>query len=269
VNSRYPPGAEDVDDMMAFAGVFYLVSTYAFVVFCIAIGIRLVRLSRRTGARPELLLGGALGLMGGLGYGILITMSLSRGWFGEAGLSWIPAVSLFGKGVHDIGVLFMLSFVLTVFRPTETWARALAGVMATALIVGFFGHAITDGFRDVRPQTPYYWLGFATIGTIPVWGAAESFLYHGLMKKRQAIGLADPMVVNRFLLWGIASTFSVLAVWTVSLPSLLNLPVPRQTAMAPFTLSLTAIWGIGAIGSYWLAFFPPSWYAQRVAARTV
>jgi hypothetical protein len=253
--------------MIAFAGVFYLVSTYAFILFCIAIGIRLVRLSRRTGARPELFLGGALGLMGGIGYGALITLVLAREAILETALGpWIPTMSTVAKGLHDLGVLFMITFVVKVFRPTEAWARALAGVMATALLVGYVGHTITDGFREVRMQTPWYWLGFATIGTVPIWAAVESFRYHGAMRKRQAIGLADPMVVNRFLLWAIANCFSVAAVWTVSLPSMLELPIEQQTATAPFTLSLTALWGIGAIGSYWLAFFPPHWYARRVVA---
>jgi hypothetical protein len=250
--------------MMAIAGSFYLVSTYAFVVFCMVLGVRLVRLARRNAARPELLLGSALFLMGGLGYGILITMAFSRGWFGEAGLAWIPTLSLIGKALHDVGVLCMIGFVLTVFRPTEPWARALAGTMAAALVVGYVGHALSDGFRDVRPGTPWYWLGFVTIGTLPIWNAIEAFLYHGQMKKRAALGLAEPMVVNRFLLWGIASIFSALAVWTVSIPSMLSFAADRQMALAPFTLSLTATWGIGSIGTYWLAFFPPAWYARRV-----
>ena len=252
--------------MLAIAGSFYLVSTYAFVLFCIVLGVRLVRLSRRTGARPELYLGGALCLMGGVGYGILITMSFARGWFGEAGMAWIPGMSLLGKGLHDVGVLFMITFVVTVFRPAERWARALAAVMVGALVVGYLGHAITDGFREAQPQTAWYWLGFATIGTLPFWNATEAFLYHGQMKKRAALGLSDPMVVNRFLLFGVASTFSALAVWTVSIPSLLQIPLDQQMTFISFTLSITAVWGISAIGSYWLAFFPPAWYAQRVKA---
>jgi hypothetical protein len=253
--------------MMAFAGVFYLVSTYAFILFCIAIGVRLLRLSRRTGARPELLLGGALGLMGGIGYGGLITLVLARGQIlGTALEPWLPTMSAVAKGLHDTGVLFMIAFVLTVFRPTERWARALAGAFAGALVVGYVGHTVTGGYSEPRMQTSWYWLGFATIGTLPMWAAIESFLYRSAMRKRQALGLADPMVVNRFLLWGVANVFSVLAVWTVSLPSILRLAVDLQTNMAPLTLSLTALWGIGAIGSYWLAFFPPRWYARRVAA---
>jgi hypothetical protein len=250
---------------MAIAGSFYLVSTYAFVVFCMVLGVRLVRLSRRHQARPELYLGSALFLMGGLGYGILITMSFARGWAGEAGMAWIPGVSLFGKALHDLGVLCMIAFILTVFRPIETWARALAAVMAGALLVGYVGHALTNGFTHMQPSA-WYWLGFATIGTLPLWNATEAFLYHGQMQRRAALGLADPMVVNRFLLWGVASIFSALAVWTVSIPSMLQLPIDRQMGLAPFTLSLTAFWGIGSISSYWLAFFPPAWYARRVKA---
>jgi hypothetical protein len=252
---------------MAFAGVFYLVSTYAFILFCCVLGIRLVRLSRRTGAKPELLLGGALGLMGGIGYGLLITLVFARGWFADdaGAIALIPSLSIVAKALHDLGVLLMLAFVLTVFRPTETWARALAGAMATALVVGNVANALTGGFQTVRMQTGWYWLGFATIGTLPAWAAIESFLYHGMMRKRQAIGLAHAMVVNRFLLWGIANVFSVLAVWTVSLPSILRVALENQANLAPFTLSLTALWGIGSIGSFWLAFFPPAWYARRVA----
>jgi hypothetical protein len=253
---------------MAIVGSFYLVSTYAFVFFCMATGVRLVRLARRNGTRPELLLGGALFLEGGLGYGVLITMTFARGWAGESGTSWIPTVSLLAKALHDVGVLMMITFIVTVFRPTDRWARALAAVMAAALIVGYAGHAAAGGFNELRIQTPWYWLGFATIGTVPIWGGIESFLYHGLMRKRAALGLADPVVVNRFLLWTLGSAFSVLAIWTVSLPSLLQLPLDRQMAIAPLSLSITGIWGIGAIGAYWLAFFPPAWYTRRMSAPT-
>jgi hypothetical protein len=31
-------------------------------------------------------------------------------------------------------------------------------------------------------------------------------------------------------------------------------------------MSITGLWGIGAISSYWLTFFPPAWYRARVAA---
>ena len=252
--------------MAAVAGSLYLVSTTAFCLFCLAIGVRLVLLSRRNGGRPELLLGLGLGLTGGLGYGILIAVSLAQTVLGAAPSLALTASGLLGKAIHDVGVLAMLGFILTVFRPSEAWARTLAGVMAAVLVVGYFGNALTGGFAESRPQGFWYWLGFSAIGTYPMWAAAEAFRYHGLMSKRMALGLADPVVVNRFLLWGIASLFSVAAIWTISLPAILDLPLQEQIRLAPLSMSVTGVWGIGAISSYWLTFFPPAWYRARIAA---
>jgi len=252
--------------MSAVAGSFYLISTTAFCLFCLAIGLRLLLLSRRTGGRPERLLGLGLGMTGGFGYGLLIIVSLAHQANGGTFSNLLTALGLLGKAIHDLGVLAMLGFILTVFRPGERWARVLAGVMAVVLLVGYVGNAATGGFVESRPQGFWYWLGFTVIGTYPMWAAAEAFRYHGLMRKRRALGLADPVVVSRFLMWGIASLFAVAAIWTVSLPAILGLSLEEQLRWSPFVLSLTGIWGIGAISSYWLTFFPPAWYRARIAA---
>lgn len=252
--------------MAAVAGSLYLVSTVAFCLFCLVIGVRLQLLARRTGGRPERLLGLGLGLTGGLGYGILIAVSLARQAVGNAPAPALTFWGLFGKAIHDVGVLVMLGFILSVFRPGVAWARALAGAMAAVLVVGYVGNALTGGFSRLEVQGFWYWLGFSAIGTYPMWAAAEAFRYHGLMRKRRAIGLADPIVVNRFLLWGVASLFSVAAIWTISLPAILGLPIQEQQRLAPVSMSVTAVWGIGAISAYWLTFFPPAWYRARVLA---
>jgi hypothetical protein len=250
--------------MAALAGSLYLVSTVAFCLFCLAIGLRLILLSRRTGARPERLLGLGLGLTGGLGYGILIAVSLLRQAAGDAPAPALTFFGLLGKGLHDLGVVAMLGFILTVFRPAEAWARALVGAMVAVLAVGYVGNAVTGGFSRLQIQGFWYWLGFAVIGTYPMWAAFEAFRYHALMRKRRALGLADPVVVNRFLLWGVASLFSVAAIWTISLPAILGLPLVEQQRLAPISMSVTAVWGIGAISAYWLTFFPPAWYRARL-----
>lgn len=255
--------------MSALAGSFYLVSTVAFCVCCLVIGVRLLRLASRTGGRPERLLGLALGLTGGVGYGLLIIVSLARQANGNEYSSLLTLLGLVGKASHDIGVLFFLGFVLSVFRPTERWARVLAGAMALVLLAGYVGNAVTGGFSRVDPGGRlgfWYWVGFSVIGSYPLWLAAEAFRYHGLMRKRRALGLADPIVVNRFLMWGMASTFAVAAIWTVSLPALVGLPLEEQRRWSPFVLSLTGLWGMGCVFSYWLTFFPPAWYRARIAA---
>jgi hypothetical protein len=252
--------------MAALAGSLYLVSTVAFCLFCLAIGVRLQLLARRTGGRPERLLGLGLGLTGGLGYGILISVSLLRQAAGDTPAPALTFWGLVGKAIHDIGVVAMLGFILTVFRPGVAWARALAGTMVLVLGVGYLGNALSGGFSRIEVQGFWYWVGFAVIGSYPVWAAGEAFRYHGLMRKRRALGLADPIVVNRFLLWGVASLFSVAAIWTISAPAILGLPLEEQQRLAPATMSLTGLWGSGAISAYWLTFFPPAWYRARVAA---
>ena len=249
--------------MAQLAGSFYLVSTVAFCLFCLAIGVRLMLLSRRTGARPELLLGIGLFLTGGFGYGILIAVALIRQAMGDRTPAIVEPIGIVGKALHDLGVVAMLGFILTVFRPGERWAMAFVALMVAALAVGNVVNAATGGFREARPMGFWYWLGFATIGTQPLWASFEALRYHDLLRKRRALGIADPVVVNRVLLWGVASIFSAAAIWTISLPSML-FPLDDQMRTAPTAMLLTALWGIGAITSYWFAFFPPGWYLARL-----
>jgi hypothetical protein len=252
--------------VLALAGSVYLLSTIAFCLCCVAIGVRLLLLSRRTGGVPERLLGLGLGLTGGLGYGILIAVTLTRQALGEAPHPAFTAAGALGKLLHDLGVCAVLAFIVQVFRPGAAWARALAAAMIAAMAVGYAGYALGGGFAHGRSEGFWYWLEFVPIGTYQMWAAAEALLYHGMMQRRTALGLADPLVTNRFLCWGLGSLLAVAAIWTVSVPALLGLPLLEQQRVAPFTLSLTAVWGIGCVAAYWLAFFPPRWYRERLAA---
>lgn len=253
--------------MDALAGSLYLVFTVAFVAVTLAIGARLLLLARRTGGRPELLLGLGLPLTGGVGYGLLVGASLAR----EAGFEapgLLAAATTVGKLAHDAGVVLVLAFVVQVFRPGEAWARALVAAAAAVMAVGFAGYALGGGLAHGRPEGFFYWLEFAAIGSYPVWVAAESFRYYALMRRRRALGLADPVVANRFLLWGVASLLTLSAIWTVSLPAVVYGP-SASVASAPFLLA-TAVLGIASVTVYALTFFPPRAYRawlQRGAGR--
>jgi hypothetical protein len=251
---------------MALLGSLYLISTVAFCVLCLVIGARLLLLSRRTGGRPERLLGLGLGLTGGAGYGLLIAAALVRRSQPDLVHPLLTAMGVIGRGFHDIGVFAFLSFLLLVFRPGVAWARVMVGGMVATMAVGFTGYLLEGGFVHGRPEGFWYWLEWAPIGTYHFWGAAESFLYYGMMRRRRALGLADPIVVNRFLLWGVASVFAIGAIWTSSLLGMLDLTREEQWRLAPYTMSLTSFWGIGCISTYYLTFFPPAWYRARISA---
>jgi hypothetical protein len=247
------------------AGSFYAISTLAFCVCCTVIGIRLALLSRRTAGRPELYLGLALFLTGGAGYGLLIGGAIAGAAL-ESQPAAIRAVGLAGLAIHHVGVAAMMAFILTVFRPTERWARGLAAFLITVLVVSWTGLVGAGGSPRISEGSGWYWLGFSVTGTYPFWVTFEAFHYYALMRRRRAIGLAEPVVTNRFLLWGIASLLAAAAIWCAALPGLLGGSAEEQMAMAPYVLPVTAILGIGAVASYWLAFFPPRWYLRNLGA---
>ena len=251
--------------MAVLAGSIYLVSTAVFAILGIMVGVRLLRLSRRTHQVPERSLGLALALTAGLGYGLLMVGTI---WRRTAGWDQAPDVTLWIIGLgwvfHNLGVSFMLDFVRRVFRPGEAWA----GVLQIGLNLALWGSWLLDAFHGgigaAEPGT-YYWICFSVIGTYPLWTAVESFHYWGMMRKRVKLGLADPLVANRFLLWSIASFSSLASIWTVEIPSFLGYTrmSPEAINLSSFTMVGTSIFGIATICTYWLTFFPPAWYRAR------
>ena len=249
------------------AGSFYLVGTLAFVLVSLVIGTRLVRLSLRTGERPELYLG--LGILGTavFGYGIQIVSVLVRG--GPDGTNVTPlAVGLTaaGKLLHDAGVALVLFFVLTVFRKDDRRARVVFGMAVLVLWTGTLGLGFTTGYRDIFERNLFWWLEYAVIWTYPLWGAYESLRYHGMMRKRQRLGLADPLVANRFLLWALGSLGTFAATWLASWPMVLPDPTVAR-GLETFNYLATAAVGIATVTAYSLAFLPPAWYRRWIAGR--
>lgn len=251
--------------MASLAGSYYLLSTVAFCLISMAIGVRLGLLSHRTGARPELCLGVGLFLSGGLGYALVIGSAIAGARLGPDG-PVVHIVGLIGLGIHHVGAAFSLAFVVMVFRPTERWARLLAAAFVGVLAISWLGLLASGGMPRPGGGSTWYWIGFAVMGTYPFWITIESLHYWALMRRRRALGLADPLVTNRFALFAGASVLAAAAIWTAALPGLLGLAPAEQLKIAPLTLSATATFGFGAISAYWLAFFPPGWYARSIAA---
>jgi hypothetical protein len=156
--------------------------------------------------------------------------------------------------------------VLRVFRPQERWARLLfAGVML-ALWTGCAGVIAQGGLVDLGLRGFFFWLEYAVIWTYPAWTAIESLRYYGLMRRRVPLGLADPLVANRFLLWGMGACFTILAVWASSTPLFLTGSAELLATWTPPLYVLTAVFGLATITCYGFTFFPPSWYRRRVGA---
>src|SRR5512134_1720103 len=180
--------------------LFVLASTLVYVVVGWIIGVRLLRLARRTGGLPELTLGlGECLLAGAVPPFFVIVQVASQA---EA---LVRAASFAGHLAYTLGCAVMILFTWRVFRPDAGWARALALAMIAALGVGgVLGMArpflVPDAAALREPQTVAFllmeWVSVAGF----LWTAAEAFHHHGRLRRRAALGLADPVVVNRMLL---------------------------------------------------------------------
>ena len=68
----------------------------------------------------------------------------------------------------------------------------------------WFAEAHLTAFEAAEPASPATRAADWLRGIALLWGGTESLRYWRLLRKRIALGLADPIVARRFLLWGVA-----------------------------------------------------------------
>ena len=252
---------------MGFIEGFHTLATLVFIAGSALVAARLLGLARRTGQEAELLLGGAILCTAVLGYGVLIANLVLRG---TTPPEEAPALAVFltaaGKTLHDFGVTLFLVFVVRVFRRDEAWAKALAGGMMALLWGGLLVGASNGSFRYelAAVGSRAWWCEYAVIWTYSIWSAIEAYRYWLAMRRRITIGLADPLVANRFFLWGTGSLF------TCSPPGRRAFRSPSSATPRPSSRSrravriATAIAGLGSVSCSLFAFLPPAWYKRRI-----
>jgi hypothetical protein len=241
-----------------------LVGILVFLVTSFAVGVRLLVLALHTRQIPELLLGLALFASGALG-GILYFVGTSYAeQLGATG----PWVRGGGRLFLSTGSLALWAFTWQVFRPDRRWAAALVVVAGSAITVSFVGEGIVSGFSGGNFDTLWAWLGFLARGLAYLWASIESWRYLLPQRRRLRIGLGDPLVADRFQLWGI-STLAALGIYGVALANLLGDTVPDlaggvfESTWALLTSALGLVSGV----CVWLAFLPPDRYRRWIASQ--
>lgn len=236
-------------------------ATLAFVVVSAVLGVRLLALARRTERMPELALGLAFFTVGALGYplGLVavvpdVPAQLARACF---------ALSQVFTGVGSAAVYV---FTCTVFRPDARWARWIVRAAACALAVQTavsVARALTgDPARFAVPDAAFT-VRQAITAFSYAWTAFEALRYRGLLLRRLALGLAEAVVVNRFLLWAIAGIGAFAGSGTMSAVSLVG-AMPWQD---PIALSAVGLGGVTSAACAWLAFMPPRRYLAWIRSR--
>jgi hypothetical protein len=233
-----------------------LLGISAFAIASLVVGVRLLWLARRTRQFPELMIGASFLLAGFLG--LALTLLGRHGPFADGAR---VALSLAGTALGAAGYSLLAAFVWRVFR-----AGSAAGALGFgAAVLGFsagFGlqwSAAAAGVRDTVSAGT--WLSLATQAAVYVWASWESFHRAAMARRRVRLGLLEPLVAHRFLLWGVGTAAVVgicvqmgFALWS------------HGRALTGAHYLAIALLGFTCAIACWIAFLPPRAYARRFAA---
>jgi hypothetical protein len=245
----------------------------------LVVAVRLLRLWSLGAGAPERSLGIyflASAFLGALpqivAYGSLAdgTWSLS-----DLQIRLLLGMAIFGMAVGAAGVYI---FTWRTFRAQQPWAGVVVGVGFSALALGFALEALHEHFALVVIPGLGHWLGWAGRTLPMLWVSVESFRYYTLLRRRLRLGLADPVLTNRFLLWAIwaaavflnlsadlvARVAYVVASGTSSGEVVAEIAAPIVTAAISITMVLGAISAV----TLFLTFFAAESYRRWLEARS-
>jgi len=233
----------------------YVASVVASAFYLVA-SIRLLRLSRRTGERAELL----LGLYFGLSSIYYFSYNLPNLFAFDA---WSPSAEWALEWIYILGVLPYLFFIRSVFRQGERWATGLVAICSVLLLAG-----TAVGTLDERVvyslNNPWFlvqWVGYTTPC---VWMGCEALLSRHGAQKRVRVGLCLPIVANRYLLLALFGGFQILACFA---DLLFAADLDGNQAVSLLSGVLLGGTEFASVGVLWLAFFPPHFYSNWITQR--
>ena len=115
-----------------------------------------------------------------------------------------------------------------------------------------------EGFSISNSWFWFEWVGY----TLPFgWAGAEAFVQYRQARRRMPLGLCDPLVCNRYLLWSLFGALQV-SLSLILLPQYAEYETSNQ-----FTQTWDTLYGAVEIVSLvmiWLVFFPPVFYRHWI-----
>lgn len=243
----------------------------------LVVGLRLLARARRGWPAPELALAVYFLVSA---FGATPPQILVYGGMGDPRLAIPEAASrallAFAVLAMAIGAGAIYVFTWKTFQPERAWARAIVIAGCACLAIGYAIEAAAEGFAPVVFAGPGHWIGWAGRSAAMLGVAWESFRYWRMLRRRLRLGLADPVVTDRFLLWAIWAACATLNfVSDLASRSLYRLlygtvqPVPEHlaTLVAP-TIIVTMVLGVISAVTLFLTFFPSPAYRRWVERRS-
>lgn len=235
------------------------------VVFCTP-GARLFGLWLRSRKMPEGLLAVFF-----LGFGFAIPVALYTTTHTEESFS-LP-LRIFAISSQVVAMSAFALFTRLVFRPRSSLAIAVSWI-----VPGFYLFSSTFRIVSGNAMSGMHWtIIFSTVVAMAsiVWAFVECVLYYQRMSRQVEMGIGDPVVCNRFLLWAVW-TGSFISLPAVTLAVRLYLiaitPAGETATAAPAVLNVVrgviVAGGLVTSGSMLLSFFPPASYTRWLRART-
>jgi hypothetical protein len=217
----------------------------ACVALTLAVGLRLLALFLARG-KPTGLLGIALVFGAVPGHVTALAFDLAGGPPPVGPWRLVTAVWLMAAGIAGTCVM---RFTHEVFRPRSRVLTLATGACA----VVFALVACTVPFGTVPfDEAPASRASGFLLSAIFLWAGLESLRHFARYRHSDAL---DPLVVDRFRLWGAAALAYLMVV-------LLMLETDGSAGIA-----LAGIAGVVASAALWLAFLPPRAYAERLRRR--
>ena len=236
----------------------YWIAILGFMAITAAAGGRLIALWLRTRALPELLIAVVIFGVGTVATGLGFVISAVGPTTGALAtvLGFVPTLGA------TTGMAALCVFTWRVYRPESRAAQIFGGGLVAGML-GLVVYAVAHGSTTVLAGPGVFAVSSALyVGTM-AWSAVESITYWTQMRRRMGLGLADPLVTNRFLLWGVATGTAGIG---IAIGAAARLASGDGEAPSWVTLSYAAHGAVGAF-AFWFAFKPPRLYARWIEGR--
>jgi hypothetical protein len=234
-------------------------------------GVRLHALARKTRELPETLLAAFFLAMGA---GILLRLLGVGSEGGSAGTGLALTLTLLGHVTITIGLVAVLWFTRIVFRPTNPGALWLT-ISISAVLIATCGALFAPGAAHENSSAVFHANASRLLPFI--WLFVESVGQYGRMRRRDRLGIGDPIVTNRFLLWsvwtGVLAALPMVVIGfriavRVTTQGLEGAELEAATEQALGHVRIVLLFAsLGIVASVWGSFFPSERYLQWVRAR--
>ena len=230
------------------------------------VGLKLLILASRTRHFPELAIGGALFCYAAIAQ----TSSFATHAVGlEASHSVRMTLLALRLAAFYLTMIGLATFTWRVFDASSSIRKTLTIVLAiTAAITVSASFWAAWNELTYNGGLPLY----ARLGASPqyvvvfAWMSIESLRYQRLMRKREVLGLADPVVTNRFGIWGLSAAAS--CVLTFALTIVMIRSNNMFLGADPVSSAIISATGLVNTLGWWLTFMPPAVYTNWVKARS-